>query len=82
VAEEACRAFLAFLRTDATVDEYLADQLLLPMALASGPSLVRTPRITQHLLTNIGTMQKFLPALIHLSGGLGAPGEVEVIPGS
>lgn len=80
VAEDACRAFLAFLRTDATVDEYLADQLLLPMALASGPSVMRTPRVTPHLLTNIATLQKFLPTVIHLSGTSGQPGEVEVIP--
>jgi RNA 3'-terminal phosphate cyclase (ATP) len=80
VAEEACRAFLAFLRTDATVDEYLADQLLLPMALASGPSFMRTPQVTQHLLSNIATIQKFLPAVIHLSGALGDPGDIEVTP--
>jgi RNA 3'-phosphate cyclase len=82
VAEEACRAFLAFLRTDASVDEYLADQLLLPMALAHGPSTMRTPRVTQHLLTNSATVQKFLPVAIRLSGGLGEPGGVEVVPRS
>jgi RNA 3'-phosphate cyclase len=80
VAEEACRAFLAFLRSDATVDEHLADQLVLPMALASGPSVMRTPRVTQHLLTNIATIQKFLPVTIRLSGALGECADVEVIP--
>jgi len=81
VAEEACNAFLAFLRTDATVDEYLADQLLLPLALASGPSMFRTPRVTQHLLTNTATMQKFIPVTVRLTGALGEPGRVEVTPG-
>jgi RNA 3'-phosphate cyclase len=80
VAEEACRAFLAFLRSDATVDAHLADQLVLPMALASGPSVIRTPRVTQHLLTNIATIRKFLPVTIRLSGALGASADVEVIP--
>jgi RNA 3'-terminal phosphate cyclase (ATP) len=80
VAEEACREFLAFLRSDATVDAHLADQLVLPMALASGASVMRTPQVTQHLLTNIATIQKFLPVTIHLSGALGASADVEVIP--
>ena len=80
VAEEACRAFLAFLRTEATVDEYLADQLLLPLALASGPSRFRTPRLTQHLLTNMATIRKFLPVGMRYTGTLGQPGNVEVTP--
>jgi RNA 3'-phosphate cyclase len=80
VAEESCRAFLTFLHTDATVDEYVADQLLLPMALANGPSMLRTPRITSHLVTNIATLQKFLPTAIRLSGELGRAGAVEVVP--
>jgi RNA 3'-terminal phosphate cyclase (ATP) len=80
VAEEACQAFLTFLHTDATVDEYVADQLLLPMALANGPSMLRTPRITPHLVTNINTLQKFLPTAVRLSGELGQPGAVEVVP--
>jgi RNA 3'-terminal phosphate cyclase (ATP) len=80
VAEEACGAFLAFLRTEATVDEYLADQLLLPLALASGPSRFRMPRVTAHLLTNIATIRQFLPIEVRLTAGLGEPGDVEVIP--
>jgi RNA 3'-terminal phosphate cyclase (ATP) len=80
VAEEACRAFLTFLHTDATVDEYVADQLVLPMALANGPSTLRTPRITSHLLTNIATLQQFLPTAIRLSAEPGQPGAVEVVP--
>jgi RNA 3'-terminal phosphate cyclase (ATP) len=80
VAEEACRAFLAFLRTAATVDEYLADQLVLPLALAGGPSRFRTPRITQHLLTNIATVRRFVPIEVRLVGALGEPGDVEIVP--
>ena len=43
---------LKFLATGAAVDPYLADQLILPLALASGSSELTTSRITQHLLTN------------------------------
>jgi RNA 3'-terminal phosphate cyclase (ATP) len=82
VAEEACGAFLAFLHTEATVDEYLADQLVLPLALARGPSRFRTPRITSHLLTNIATIRKFLAVEVRLSGVLGSQGDVDVLPTS
>jgi RNA 3'-terminal phosphate cyclase len=41
---------------------------------------MRTPRVTQHLLTNSATVQKFLPVAIQISGGLGEPGGVEVVP--
>lgn len=81
VAEEACAAFFAFLHTRATVDEFLADQLLLPVALASGASRFRTPRITPHLLTNIATIRRFLPLEVRLTAGLGEPADVEVVPG-
>jgi RNA 3'-terminal phosphate cyclase (ATP) len=36
VAREACKAFMAWWKSGAAVDENLADQLVLPMALAAG----------------------------------------------
>ncbi len=52
VAQEAADALLKFLATSGVFDEYLADQLLIPLALANGPSEFKTPMATQHLLTN------------------------------
>ena len=36
--------------------ERLADQLILPLAFASGISRLRTSKVTQHLLTNVGVL--------------------------
>lgn len=47
------------LETDVPVGEYLADQLLLPMALAGGGEFI-TRKPSLHTTTNIETIQKFL----------------------
>jgi len=80
VADEACSMLEQFLDGSAAVDEFLADQLLLPCAFASGVSTLRTIRITQHLLTNAQVMQKFLPVYITIEGEIGCEGVVTVTP--
>lgn len=61
VAEEAVSAFLAFEESGAAVDPNLADQLLIPMALASGPSRIVTSALTEHARTNMWLVERFLP---------------------
>lgn len=78
VADEAVDAFLAFLDTDGAIDEYLADQLLLPMAIAQGTSELRTARVTPHLLTNADVIRRFLSARIEIIGSLGEAGLVSI----
>lgn len=78
VAEEAVEAFLAFLKSRAAIDPYLADQLLLPMALAHGTQTMTTSRISQHLLTNVWLIQQFLPIEIRVEGERGSAGRVTV----
>ncbi len=51
VAEEAARALLAFEHGTAAVDRHLADQLLLPLAFAAGPSRFSAEATTGHLET-------------------------------
>jgi RNA 3'-terminal phosphate cyclase (ATP) len=48
------------LEADVPVGEHLADQLLLPMALAGGGSFVTFP-LSPHAETNIHVLKKFLP---------------------
>ncbi|MDR7056429.1 RNA 3'-terminal phosphate cyclase (ATP) [Pseudomonas koreensis] len=60
VADAAINQAADWLRSDAAVAEHLADQLLLPMALAGGGSFT-TPRMTDHLRSNIEVIQMFLP---------------------
>ena len=61
VANEACDECISFLHSRGVIDSYLADQLVLYMALARGHSIVIPERITEHLLTNIWVIQQFLP---------------------
>lgn len=59
VASEAAREMSTYLASDAPVGGYLADQLLLPMALAAGGRFL-TSKPSSHTLTNIGIIQRFL----------------------
>lgn len=70
VATRAAEAARRYLEADVAVGEHLADQLLLPMALARGGSFT-TLRPSDHTRTNIAVIEKFLPveiALLELSG--------------
>jgi RNA 3'-terminal phosphate cyclase (ATP) len=80
VADEAVDALLEVLDAGSAVDPHLADQLLLPLALAPGPSAFTTARITQHLLTNAQVIRAFLPVQIEIGGQLGEPGAVRLAP--
>ena len=66
VAEEAARAFLAYQRRDGAVDRYLADQLILPLALAGGESRFTTGKVTEHLRTNAWLAEQFLPLRVEI----------------
>jgi len=61
VAEQAFREARRYLACDAPVGPHLADQLLLPLAIAGGGSFV-TYELTEHTRTNIQVIQRFLPA--------------------
>lgn len=60
VAEKAVTALLTFHAGSASVDAHLADQIIVPLALAQGASAFVTPKITAHLLTNIGVVRAFV----------------------
>jgi len=67
VAEEACSALLDHhAATGAVVDTHLTDQLILPLALAAGDSILATGQITQHTLTNIHIVRQFLETDIRI----------------
>jgi RNA 3'-phosphate cyclase len=80
VADEAAEALLAFMVTDGAIDEYLADQLLVPLTFASGISEIRTSKVTQHLITNAEVIQAFTTTEIEILGELGEPGLIRIRP--
>jgi len=82
VAEEACREFIAYHQSGACLDKHLADQLILPIALASGPSAFTTCEITMHSLTNVWVVEQFLGVRFEIEGEEGEKGRVQKIAGS
>jgi RNA 3'-terminal phosphate cyclase (ATP) len=80
VADEVADSIEHFLSTDATVDEFLADQILLPLAFAISRSTFSTAKITHHLITNSEVIQEFLPVIIQISGETGSPGLISIDP--
>lgn len=63
IADEVVDQARAYLTNTAPVGEYLADQLLLPMALAGAGSF-RTVGLSRHTQTNMEVIQQFLPIKI------------------
>ena len=68
VAHEAAVQARAYLASDAAAGEHLADQLLLPMALAGGGRFTATT-ISMHTETNAQLISKFLPVDIYFERG-------------
>jgi RNA 3'-terminal phosphate cyclase (ATP) len=61
VADEAVEELLAFEDVPgAAVDPHSADQVLVPLALASGRSEYTVSEVTEHLRTNVATIGAFL----------------------
>lgn len=76
VADEAAEAYLSFQQRHMALDRHLADQLVLYLALAQGPSSFTTEEITRHLLTNIWVIEQFLGPTFQVQGNLGEPGTI------
>ncbi|KQW99813.1 RNA 3'-phosphate cyclase [Massilia sp. Root418] len=68
VAKQALGEARRYLASGAAVGEHLADQLLLPMALAGGGRFT-LDRVSQHALTNADVIGRFLPVDIRFEAG-------------
>lgn len=64
VGAEAGKDLRRYLNSEAAVDRYLADQLLLPLALVPGRSVYTGESITDHLMTNAAVVRAFLPKTV------------------
>jgi RNA 3'-terminal phosphate cyclase (ATP) len=60
VCQEACVPLLNWLKTGCSVDERLADQLVLPACLAEGETEFTVPRLSQHLQTVVWVARQFV----------------------
>jgi len=79
IARLASRDMSAFLEADVPVGEYLADQLLLPLALAGGGA-IRSVRPSLHTTTNATVIERFLGVHIQFIDGERGDCEVRVNP--
>ena len=66
VVEQACKSLEQYEKSDAPVDEHLADQLLLPLSIGKGGAF-NTNCISGHTSTNIEIIKKFLDVSIFIS---------------
>lgn len=78
VVDEAYYAFIHWLNSERGVDEFLADQLILPAVFSHDNCAFTTSRITSTLLTTIWVVKQFMPARITVKGNEGEPGEISV----
>jgi RNA 3'-terminal phosphate cyclase (ATP) len=68
VAEEAVATLLAHRDSGAALDQHLADQLILPLALAGGESRFSVEQVTRHLITNAWVVEQFGLARVSIAG--------------
>ncbi|MCX7778765.1 MAG: RNA 3'-terminal phosphate cyclase [Patescibacteria group bacterium] len=60
VGQEAAKDFLAYFHSNKVLDPYLADQIVLYLALTKKPFAFTVSKITNHLLTHLWLLEKFL----------------------
>lgn len=78
VGKEVAEELMKYLKTDATLDPYLPDQLVLYLALCKEESIITTSSITEHLLTNLWVIGRFIDFRYSIEGERGGPGLVMI----
>ena len=81
VADEAVDDLVEYLNTDGCIDKYLSDQLILPLSMIKGESTFSTAKVTNHLVTNLEVVKKFLDIKTNVNGEIGKPGVVKISGG-
>jgi len=67
VGEMAAEELLDSLKSGAVLDKYMADQILVYLALAEGKSQIRVEEITNHCRTNIHVIEQILPVMFNIN---------------
>lgn len=78
VGAEVAKEFHDFERTSAALDPHLADQLVLYLALSGKDSSFTTSSITQHLITNLYVIDKFVNISYYIYGDIKKEGMVSL----
>jgi len=78
VADDAVEEALAYRESGCPVDPHSADQVVLPLAFSEGASEFAVSEVTNHLLTNIATIRRFVDREIACEGFAGGKGIVRI----
>ena len=78
VGEEAAAEFIEYYGSDAALDPYLPDQIVLYLLMCEGESIFTASRITDHLMTNLWVIGLFHPFEWFVEGEKGKPGRVTI----
>jgi RNA 3'-terminal phosphate cyclase (ATP) len=80
VGKEAAAQFIDFYNSPACLDPHLSDQIVIYLSLTSENSSFITSHITQHLVTNLWVIEKFLDIRYEIDGDISSPGRINLIP--
>lgn len=80
VTDDAVAEVLAYRNAGAALDRHLADQVVLPAALASGVSDFTVEKVTRHLTTCAAVVEQFGLATVEIEGAEDAHGRVKITP--
>ncbi len=67
IGEECAKELITSIESSAALDKYMADQMLLFLALADGNSEVKVEKITEHVETNIRVIEKMLDVKFNIN---------------
>jgi len=81
VADEAVDELLEYLQSDGCVDKFLADQLILPLSLVPAESEFVTAKVTNHLVTNVEVVKRFVSITAEIQGTIGERGLIKIAGG-
>lgn len=78
IVQQAVDSLLHWQASQATIDDHLADQVLLNAVFAEDPTVFRVERLTSRLLTMIWVVKQFLPIHLTVKGSEGKPGMITI----
>lgn len=77
VGEEAASQLIKGIKSNACLDRFMADQIL-PFLALTDSGKISVAEITNHCLTNIWVIEKFVPVKFEVKGEKGCPGTISV----
>lgn len=66
IGEEAAKGLINSINSQACLDKYMADQILIFLALSNEKSKIKVEELTNHTLTNIYTIEKFFGKIFEI----------------